>query len=66
MSKREEALEEALERTVQALNDWITTYASDCESEEAVLATRTRLHRAGGTLAYIAGVLGRAKEALRS
>ncbi len=65
MSKREKALEEALEQAIQALNDWVTTYASDMCYEKTVLATRTRLHGAGGTLAYIAEAIGRARAALK-
>lgn len=48
-----------------ALNDWVTTYASDlCDPDDLVRAL-SRISNRGGTLAYIGEVLEEVRAAMR-
>jgi hypothetical protein len=53
---RIEALEAALKRAGQALNDWVVVYASDMCDDATVGQTKRRIWDAGGTLAYVAEI----------
>lgn len=51
-----EILRAALERSTQALDDWVVTYASELCLEASVSASRARILEGGGTLAYVAQI----------
>ena len=52
-----------LSESAQALQDWITTYASDNCSPESVKEARERIARRGGTITYAAELSQRLREA---
>lgn len=58
-----EALKEALEASVTAIDDWLNIYAEDHCDEARVRSAKERVHRSG-TLAYIAEVQQRNRAAL--
>lgn len=63
-TERERLLEQALARSVTALDDWINTYASEFCDADRVAAASKRIMDQGGTLAYIADIQKRNREAL--
>lgn len=58
-----ERLEAALDTSLQAVMDWVSLYAPDECSEESVSAAKERIREAGGTLGYLADVLGVIRDA---
>ncbi len=65
MSEKEQQLREALKRSSQALNDWLNVYASLFCDEKRVNEARKRIRDSGGTVAYIADVVGRNEQVLK-
>lgn len=61
---REAQLEAALRESIQALDDWTVTYASDMCDEAHVEQARRRISDGGGTLAHIAFIQQRNRAAL--
>ena len=57
-------LTKALERSVMAIDDWLHQYAGEFCDEHDVKETGKRISQNGGTLAYIADVQARNREAL--
>lgn len=51
---RERALREELRECSDALSDWMHTYGADVSSREEQDRAYARIHKGGGTLAYIA------------
>jgi hypothetical protein len=60
----DENMREALQASIDALDDWLNTYASDMCDQERVEAAWKRITDNGGTLAYIAHTQQRNREAL--
>lgn len=58
-----ERLEAALDTSLQAVMDWVCLYAPDECSEESVSAAKERIREAGGTLGYLADVIGVIRDA---
>ena len=58
------AMEEALEKSTQAISDWVATYASEFCGEETVRDSQSRIMANGGTLAYTATIQTENKVAL--
>jgi hypothetical protein len=59
-----ERLKAALVAAMQAVNDWIITYAADQCGQEEVKAARKRISDGGGTLAYVTDIMEMADKAL--
>lgn len=64
MPGNDEALREALERSVQAIDDWLNVYAEEMCDPARVAEARGRIWAGGGTLAYIAEVQQQNRRAL--
>jgi hypothetical protein len=64
MPTKQEALEEALKRSITALDDWLNTYASEFCHEWRVKEARERIMEEGGTLAYIGDLQAQNRKAL--
>jgi hypothetical protein len=60
----DEKMREALQASIDALDDWLNTYASDMCDQDRVEAAWKRITDNGGTLAYIAQTQQRNREAL--
>ena len=50
-------LREALRKSTQALNDWISVYAAQFCDEARVKEARDRISDHGGTLAYVTDIV---------
>lgn len=59
-----DVLRKALSDSIQGLNDWTATYASEHCSDEMVEAAQNRLHECG-TIAYIADLVKVGNDALK-
>jgi hypothetical protein len=62
----DERMRMALERSVEAIDDWLNVYASELCHKDRVDDANRRIADAGGTLAYIASVQEQNREALRA
>jgi len=47
---------QVMQQALDALNDWLNTYAEELCDHERVALARKRVEDSGGTLAYIAGI----------
>jgi hypothetical protein len=54
-----------LERCKDALDDWVTTYASEMCDVESVRRSEQRIMDNGGTLAYVAQLVQDIRDALK-
>lgn len=54
-----------LERCKDALDDWVTTYASDMCDTETMRRSEQRIMDNGGTLAYVAQLVQDIRDALK-
>lgn len=66
ISRRERHLLGLLERSEQALSDWVTTYAREMCDDVHVAAARDRIMGGGGTLAYAAALTDDIRKALQN